>query len=773
MCAKPTSRLTVVSECCKLLSQATDPTKTLQLVCKMLAETFCAQFCAVTSFDLIEQRLVIRASHGLYVEELQSIKPELSMSLLAFQKQQVINLALDPRKIPPGHFTCEQLAKRCHSLLALPLVAHGHSVGILTLGRSSRLTFPQNIVSICSVLATPIASFLQNVELLKKATVNPALERKNEVPVPPSAGRFFSGKAISPGVCLGRCLVLASDDALRTVTLTKTHDIAAERTRLRQAYELARQSLTQTRPEVAEVLAEADLSIFDIYEILLDDPTLQERIESKLAQGYELNSALALTLQEVEADLSNLSDEYLRERIHDIEDVLLRLLNAANNQSKDAHATSLTTDSPIVLVARELFPSQLLASPLKHVCGIVCESGGATSHATILARALRIPMLVGLKDIQSIMHPGDQLLVDGTTGLCFPEPSQELLKQYKSTLERATDLRDITTTEKAAHPAVGDTPCTLDGTPIQLCGNITLFAEMSALHAAGVREVGLYRTEFMFMIRNAMPDEETQYRVISRLVQDAKGAPVSIRTLDIGGDKPLPYIKWDDELNPSLGLRGLRFLLSNPDILRTQLRAILRASVDADVTLTFPMVADYTDLMDAKNAVEDAKRSLQLDQVPYGNPKIGMMLELPSAVVCLKSLLPEVDSVSIGTNDLVQYLFGVDRGNSHVTQWFRHNHPIVFRLLGEICSTVAKYPDKTVQLCGELAGSRLCTPLLLGAGLRKLSMNPSILPSIRERICGLKLSDCEELYKKACTKDSAKEDYDLAKQFVVQRKRGQ
>ena len=615
MCAKPASRLTVVSECCKLLSQASDPTKTLQQVCKTLVETFCTQFCAVTSYDLTEQRLVIRASHGLYVEELQSIAPEHSLSAIAFHKQQILNRALDARKTLPEHFTCEQLSKRCHSLLAVPLVAQGRSVGILTLGRSSKLPFPQSIVDICNVLATPIASFLQNIELLKQTT-QPVCEEKPALPVPAAdANHFFSGKSIVPGVCLGRCLVLASDDALRTIVPTKARDIAAERARLRQAYELARKSLAQTRPEVAEVLAEADLSIFDIYEILLEDPTLQERIR-------------------------------------DIEDVLLRLLNAANNQAATARKTSQAPDNPIVLVARELFPSQLLASPLKHVCGIVCESGGATSHATILARALRIPMVIGIKDIQNIMQPGDQLLVDGGTGLCFPSPSQELLKQYKFALNNAKKLREANAGRESTPPPLNDTPCTQDGTPVHLCGNITLFAEMSALHAAGAREVGLYRTEFMFMIRNAMPDEETQYHVISRLVQAANGAPVAIRALDIGGDKPLPYLKWDEELNPSLGLRGLRFLLSNPDILRTQLRAILRASVDADVTLTFPMVADHTDLMEAKAAVAEAKRSLRLDQVPYGHPKIGMMLELPSAVVCLESLPPQPPDClpSIGGN---------------------------------------------------------------------------------------------------------------------------
>ena len=767
MSTKKTSNFSIVSECCDLLSHATDSGKALLQVCRMLTETFRAIFCAVTSFDLVEQRLAIQACHGLYVEELQSIAPGHSISATAFRQQRVLNIPVDTLKNTPELTMSEALKKRIHCLLAIPLIAQGHAVGVLTLGRSSKQAFPQTIVNLCNVLSTPIASFLQNVELMKQSvSTKPSLEEKTEAPVPQSAGKFLSGKAISPGVCLGRCLILASDDALRASAIVKSANPAAERIRLRNAYDLARQTLIKTRPEVADVLAEADEAIFDMYETLLDDPTLRERIEDKLTQGYELNSALALTLQDVEGDLNHLTDEYLRERIHDIEDVLLRLLNAANNQASEAVTPTPLDDNPIVLVARELFPSQLLASPLKHVCGIVCESGGATSHATILARALHIPMLVGLTDIQLIMHPGDQILVDCGSGLCFPSPTERLLNQYHLALTANRKRNPQANPETPTQ--VDDLPTTLDGTPVQLCGNITLFSEMTALHAVGIREIGLYRTEFMFMIRNAMPDEETQYRVISRLVKAADGAPVAIRALDIGGDKPLPYIKWDNELNPSLGWRGLRFLLSNPDFMRTQLRAILRACVNPNVSLTFPMISDRGDLRRAKAAVEDAKRSLRIDQLPYGNPKIGMMLELPSAVVCLESLLPEVDFVSIGTNDLVQYLFAVDRGNSHVTKWFSHHHPVVFKLLGSICKTVARYPDKGLQLCGELAGSSLYTPLLLGAGLRKLSMNPSVLPTIRDLIRKLKLSECEELYRNACECDDAAQVNRLANAFASQ-----
>lgn len=768
------SHLSLINECVKGLSKTGDPTKLQQQFCSTLVQELRLQFCAITTYDSSAQRLELRASHGLYVEELQDIVPDRSISASAFRLQRTQNIPLATlAQNHPELMTSKQLAKRCHSLLAVPLIAQGHAIGILTLGRAARQAFPQTIVAICEVLAPTIASFLQSTELSRQnaAAATQPQEEPPEAPVSPNAGRYITGRAISPGVCLGRCLMLASDDALRTIPIARSNNAAAERERLRRAYELARQALVQTRPEVADILAEADDSLFDMLEILLDDPTLKERIEGKLAQGYELNSALALTFRDIETDLGHLTDEYLRERIHDIEDVLLRLLNAANNQSSSSQSPAAPLDdTPIVLVARELFPSQLLASPLRHVCGIVCESGGATSHATILARALHIPMLVDLPDIQKIMRPGDQLLVDGGSGLCFPSPSEKLLSQYHLALTAANRQRR-NRTEPTETP-VDDTPTTRDGTPVKLCGNITLFSEMSALHAAGIREIGLYRTEFMFMIRNTMPDEETQYRVISRLVNAAQGAPVAIRALDIGGDKPLSYVKWGEELNPSLGWRGLRFLLSNPDFLRPQLRAILRASVNSNVSLTFPMVSDRSDLRRAREAVEEAKRSLQIDRVPYGNPKIGMMLELPSAVVCLDSLLPDVDFVSIGTNDLVQYLFAVDRGNSHVTKWFQHNHPVVLKLLGEICATVARHPGKCLQLCGELAGSWHYTPLLLGAGLRRLSMNPSVLPSIRDRIRSLRLSDCEELYRNACECDDAEQVYRLVAAFNRQQ-RGQ
>ncbi|MGN0866828.1 MAG: phosphoenolpyruvate--protein phosphotransferase [Oligosphaeraceae bacterium] len=586
-------------------------------------------------------------------------------------------------------------------------------------------------------------------------------------PYPPHAGNgilFQSGTPLVPGVCHGRCLILAGDEALKEARLTRTEDLAGERRRLQEAVVDVRESLQASARQIREVLTEADEKIFPMYESLLEDPTLLDRIEKFLQEGLTLPSALSMASASFQEDFQQIQDQYLRERLLDVQDVLLRLMEATRNAARGhapEHTIPQDDDTPIVLVARELFPSQFLSAPLKRVRGIVCETGGPTSHTAILARALRIPMMVDVPAIQEQVTIQDTILVDCQAGLCYINPARELLDQYALALQ--TSRRDAA--QDTAAPPVDDAPATKDGTVVHLRGNVTLFSEVPALHAAGVREVGLYRTEFMFLIRNAMPDEETQYRVLRRLVEGSRGAHVVIRALDIGGDKPLSYIQWDNELNPSLGWRGLRFLLTNPDFSRTHLRAILRTCTSGNVKLLFPMVSDMGDIQRIKSLVREAMDSLKADGIPYGCPPIGMMLETPSAVLSLERLLPHVDFASIGTNDLVQYLFAVDRGNGRVKQWYQQCHPIVLRLLGDICRIMAKFPEKDLEICGEMAGNLSVLPALLGAGLRNFSMNPVAIPAIREKVRRLDLAQCQELYQKICGADTPEEVQDMLDQF--------
>ena len=585
---------------------------------------------------------------------------------------------------------------------------------------------------------------------------------------------FRHGQPIVPGVAFGRCQLLAGDEALLAPSLRRTNDFRVELARLERTYAVARQSLEDSRSVLGDFIAEADDDIFLLSAAVMNDTLLVKRLHEHIMEGYTVESAIALAYQDFVKDYVRVANNYLHERLKDLEDVLLRLLNSCRNlgrgggsEAEDDGTAGDEKKEPIILVAKELFASQLIEAPLRQVRGIVCQRGGTTSHATILARALRIPMLMmtDQPEIHTQLTPADTVLLDCQSGLCFQNPSQLLLRQYKAPLEATRRSREVQYTQKAV---VDDTPATTDGTDIRLCGNITLFSEMPLLHAAGIREVGLYRTEFMFMIRSSMPDEEIQFRVLKRLVDDAGGSQVVVRTLDIGGDKPLQYLRMNEEANPSLGCRGLRFLLAeeNLEFTLTHLRAILRVAASApNLAVMFPMVADLHDLRQAKALLVQAARSLTLSGVPAGNPKVGIMVELPSAVITLEQFLPECDFISIGTNDLVQYLFGVDRCNSHVAQWYRQCHPAVFQVLGRICQSAAKFPGKEVGICGELAGNARALPALLGAGLRRLSMNPVNIQPVRDYIRRVSLEECRELYDSVCRCATAQEAHALLDGF--------
>jgi phosphotransferase system enzyme I (PtsI) len=750
----------VISECCEMLVNATDPGKSLPALCKYLADAFNAEMAVICAWDNQESRFVLRAAFGLYVDEIRTLNSQNDLDSTFFNGNMVLNSVLTAG-MPLGSIKISaSLANRCGSMLLLPLRLGGKLIGSLCLARKIRQVFPESTVESCRVLGLTLAGFLQDNEL-SRAQAQREENRLDHLPpgslsniaagiIGRSGKSFCAGTPIVPGVCCGRCRILPGDDALQTVVITKTGDIAAQLKRLDVAYDSARLAISKVSREIGELISEADEGIFDMYMILLEDPTLRQQITGFIEEGYNLESALALTSKVFQKEFQGIEDEYLRERFQDVQDVLLRLLTDANNAPSVQPKTASASGS-LVLVARELFPSQLVSAPLKQVCGIVCERGGATSHAAILARALHIPMLVGLNGIATNANPGDKILADCYSGICYLEPETALLRRYQPQITASKRLRSTGSNPSA--PA-DDLPETTDGTQVKLCGNVTLFSEVPMLHAAGIREIGLYRTEFMFMIRPNMPDEQTQFNVLQNLIYNAQGAPVTIRTLDIGGDKSLPYLNLAAEQNPALGCRGLRFLLESPDIAQSHLRAILRSCTAPGISVMFPMVSDLHDLRSIKDALEKARLSLEADRIPYGVPRIGMMLEVPSAVACLDQMLPLVDFVSIGTNDLVQYLFAVDRNNNRVTGWFRQCHPAVLRILGEICDKASEFPGKEVSICGELAANCMALPLLLGAGLRKLSMNSTAIGDVRNYIRSLSIDECRRIYLEACNCDT-------------------
>jgi phosphoenolpyruvate-protein phosphotransferase len=744
----------------EIIAQTTDPRSGLRLMAQCIAEQVGSLACGIFVYRKETDELVLMAAHGLDALRLEnwSFSADSGLAGLAVRTDTTVNVA--DRHQHPAYYPMPNAADAIlHGSLAVPLVVGGTTIGALALARKEKRRFSKQIVGQAEALAPSLAIFIlhtlmasQNNNELRGVIPFQTMRPTQETAYP--CDESLTGRPITQGVALGTAMLFSGVDELFTERgdmppqRLDPEEAQREKQLFQSALEVARRTSKKTAREMSQVLEEVDNAIFEMHVTLLDDPVLQSRILGHLQNGMTLTAALGETLAYFNQQYMRIEDQYLRERLADIKDVLLRIKNAADNLRDDTVTSEagLYSARHVVLCARELLPSQLVSIPRSNIYGILCEHGGTTCHTAILARALQIPMLVDVTGLLNKVRSGDNVLIDCNAGRCYLRPTDDLVKQFREPLRLAHRHRK----RKAESPMpMSEETITPDGGKIRFAGNISLLSEMPALRHYGIPEIGLYRTEFLFMIRNSLPSEDEQFDVFKRMMDAADGIPVTFRVMDAGGDKPLPYLNIGQEDNPALGWRGLRFMLSNPDILHPHLRAILRASAYGKVSIMLPMVADVYDLNQAKEAFKAAEDDLIRRGIPFDrNYRLGIMLEIPSAFLGLKPLLPHVDFVSIGTNDMVQFLFAVDRGNNRVIKWFRQCHPIVLRLLKDVCQQVAAYPDKSVTLCGELAGSERALPLLLGAGLRHLSMTPHRVPIIRARAEKLNIAECEDLLER-------------------------
>jgi phosphotransferase system enzyme I (PtsP) len=649
-------------------------------------------------------------------------------------------------------------ALRVHSLLLLPLRVAGRCVGVLALARERPPAFGRGRAAALDVLLPPVAVYVLHARLA----------RSEAAPVvagtaPPLGGaHLLKGKAVSPGLAQGKAYLLEERDVFDPLPVEYAPDRARERALLERALTEARRETRALQRQVSGILAEADVSIFYAHLLLLDDPLLLDRLHAALDKGFSLRFSLKTVMESFRADLLRLDSELMRERVADIKDVILRIADAAHRGGRPRRtnraraARTPPAQERIVVVARELLPSQLIRLPLKALVGILCEGGGATSHVAILAKSLHLPMVVDIRGITQLCQREDDIILDGATGSVYLRPGPEVRRSFAPALKYRARRRRTRPWPQ---------PATRDGVPVRIGGNISLISELPLLAQYGAQGIGLYRTEFMFMVRAACPTEEEQYQVYRRVVEGCPGASVTVRVLDVGGDKALPYVDFGQESNPFLGWRGLRFLLSNRQYMDPHLRAMLRATVHGRVNILLPMVADIEELLEAKAVLADARRDLDRRGIRTDVHHLGVMLEVPSAVANLPALLPHVDFLSIGTNDLVQYMFAVDRANARVSRWFRQMHPLVFQVLHDICR-VAATRNVPVSICGEMAGLAPAIPLLLGAGLRFLSMNPWQIPAARSLLARVTVPECEALFRQAVACTATRDVESLAAAFL-------
>ncbi len=558
------------------------------------------------------------------------------------------------------------------------------------------------------------------------------------------------GEAASAGLARGTAIVCACGERM-AVARRAIHpdELAAELAKLESAIASVEDELAGLQTRVQQSVGDHTAGIFRAHLSLLRDPALRQEIRAACLDGkINVEAAVDEAVAKLASAFLHLEDSYLRERAADLQDIGNRLLDALT-RSPPAEVPAYPAGS--VLVTSELWPSVAARLDGQAIRGVVVERGGHTAHATILARELGIPLVIRVPEATQRIGTGDQLVVDGFAGRVFINPASQVLREYDQ-LESDLQAHRTALERTVALPAVSS-----DGAQIALTANIGKTADAMAAVAVNADGIGLYRTEFVFLVQDHLPSEEEQFRMYRATAEHAKPRPVVIRLLDIGGDKSLPYFPLAVEANPSLGLRGTRLLLAHSEILRPQVRAILRLSASHRVSMLLPMVSGVEDVRAVRMVIADeaAKLAATGQAVPPRVP-IGAMIETPSAAVMIGRLAQEVDFFSIGTNDLVQYLLATDRTSSRLVSYYEPVHPAVVQVLASLAST-ATAKDKGISICGEMAGNPAYTQLLLGLGFRSFSVRPGELLEIKNAVRSTSLEHARDLAARVLQCDTAEE----------------
>ena len=566
---------------------------------------------------------------------------------------------------------------------------------------------------------------------------------------------MLKGIAASQGIAIAKVYKL-EQPVLKIVQTSANPE--EELKKLDSAFTKTISDIEQIKEVASKTLAEEELAIFDAHLMMIGDPEFRASIENEITlNSVNAEYAADCVSKMMISMFESMDDEYMRARAADIKDVSFRLLcNITGNEIPNLS----TLNEPVIVVAKDLTPSDTGSLNKEFAKGFATEIGGRTSHSAIMARSLEIPAIVGVNEILNTLKSGDLVILDAINGEVITEPTEEQIAEYTKRAEEFC-------ANKEALKAVKDKPSvSVDGHKVELVGNIGSPADVDAVNANGGEGVGLFRTEFLYMkSENDFPNEDMQFAAYKSVLEGMNGKQVVIRTLDIGGDKKLSYFQFEEEMNPFLGVRAVRFCLSRKDIFRVQLRALLRASAFGKLCIMFPMIATVAEFREAKAVYDEERAKLIAEGVTVGDVQVGIMIEIPAAAVLADQLAKEADFFSIGTNDLIQYSMAADRMSQPVSYLYQPLNPSVLRLI-KMAIDGAHKEGKWCGMCGEMAGDELAAPILLGLGLDEFSMSAtSILPA-RKIINSLSYAEMKDLAEKAVASSTEAEVVELIQNTI-------
>lgn len=701
-----------------------------QRTVSMVARHLDADVCSIYLYDEESKELVLKATLGLNPAAVGKIRMKLGEGLVGTTMKQLQPILEGSGKRNPKFKYFEEANEDCYeSFLSVPIQKGIEKIGVLVVQHEKMDYFDEIDVMAMRAIASQLAGAIENARLLMD--LGRQSEKHQYTDIFESL-RFVKGKRAAAGYALAPSTVFRKNYS-RLMVGDSDRDPDSTLEDFYNAVKATVSQLEELQSHVSERLPESAALIFTAHFMILKDESFISKIVTRIEGGMSPLEAVRLVAQYYISLFASSFHAYTREKVVDIEDLANRILNNLYYKRPE--------DRPImkghIVIASVLYPSDMLKLAAEDVKGIILVSGGETSHVAILSRSLEIPLITADRSEFLNLPEGTPILMDAEIGNIYVKPSNEVIEQFEDRNETKKSVAFMARTMSRSTK-------TKDGVRVRLLANINLISELSLARDLKAEGIGLYRTEFPFLIRSSFPSEEEQYLIYKRLFEEMAGKIVTFRTLDIGGDKLLPYSDATVEANPSLGLRSIRFSLNNRDIFEQQLRAVLRAASGAkSVRIMFPLITSVDELREAKQVIYNCMNRLdQLNLPHHDNPTIGMMIELPSLVEIIDELAKEADFFSIGTNDFIQYTLAVDRTNEKVSEYYKPYHPLVLRGLSRIVEALVKH-RKDISVCGEMAHEPMFIPFLLGIGIRNFSVNPQFLPSVQKRITGLSIAEVE------------------------------